>query len=158
MGIRMSQGAKSHSEAEYDAITDAASALVMRLHAVIAPRVNVRLLRVAHDCDPLHAFEYAAMLEIWDVADHLPRTETTAPARPFKPRSRVRTYAVAAAICLAALPLAAFTGWEAGWLPSSYERFDAANGLRQVTLAMAPSGTQHGTDWSTAITRTAGSR
>jgi transmembrane sensor len=53
---------------------------------------------------------------------------------PFKPRSRLRTYAVAAAICLAALPLAAFTGWEAGWLPSSYQRFEATTGLRQVTL------------------------
>jgi len=31
--------------------------------------------------------------------------------------------------------LAAFTGWEAGWLPTAYERFEASNGLRQVTLA-----------------------
>lgn len=125
---------KSLSEVEYDAITDAAAHWCMRLHAGDCTTDERQAFAQWHDADPLHAFEYAAMLEIWDVADHLPRTET-APAlvAPFKPRSRLRTYA-AAAICLAALPLAAFTGWEAGWLPSSYERFDAVDGLRQVTL------------------------
>jgi transmembrane sensor len=125
---------KSLSEAEYDAITDAAAHWCMRLHAGDCTPAERQAFSQWHDSHPLHAFEYAAMLEIWDVADHLPRPEPTATVVPFKPRSRLRTYAVAAAICLAALPLAAFTGWEAGWLPSSYERFEASNGLRQVTL------------------------
>ncbi|WP_460114636.1 FecR family protein [Pseudomonas sp. H3_G03] len=125
---------KSLSEAEYDAITDAAAHWCMRLHAVDCTASERRAFEQWHDAHPLHAFEYAAMLEIWDVADHLPRNEPTTTVVPFKPRRRLRTYAVAAAICLVALPLAAFTGWEAGWLPSSYERFDATHGLRQVTL------------------------
>jgi len=125
---------KSLSEAEYDAITDAAAHWCMRLHAGDCTPAERQAFSQWHDSHPLHAFEYAAMLEIWDVADHLPRPEPTATVVPFKPRSRLRTYAVAAAICLAALPLAALTGWEAGWLPSSYERFEASNGLRQVTL------------------------
>ncbi len=125
---------KSLSEAEYDAITDAAAHWCMRLHAGDCTTGERQAFAKWHDSDPLHAFEYAAMLEIWDVADHLPRSETTPVVVPFKPRSRLRSYAVAAAICLAALPLAAFTGWEAGWLPSSYERYQATNSLRQVTL------------------------
>lgn len=125
---------KSLSEAEYDAITDAAAHWCMRLHAGDCTPAERLAFEQWHDSHPLHAFEYAAMLEIWDVADHLPRDERDAAVVPFKPRNRLRTYAVAAAICLAALPLAAFTGWEAGWLPDSYERFEATSGLRQVTL------------------------
>ncbi len=126
---------KSLTEAEYDAITDAAAHWCMRMHAGDCTPQERQAFTQWHDADPLHAFEYAAMLEIWDVADHLPRTETTPVVVPFKPRRRLRHYAVAAAICLAALPLAAFTGWEAGWLPSSYERYQADNGLRQITLS-----------------------
>ncbi|MGH8452076.1 FecR family protein [Pseudomonas sp.] len=126
---------KSLSEAEYDAITDAAAHWCMRLHASDCMSAEREAFAQWHDAHPLHAFEYAAMLEIWDVADHLPRNEPTAVVVPFKPRSRLRTYAVAAAISLVALPLAAFTGWEAGWLPSAYEHYDATHGLRQVTLS-----------------------
>ncbi|WP_338485089.1 FecR family protein [Pseudomonas trivialis] len=124
----------SVSEAEYDAITDAAANWCMRLHAADCTGAERQAFQRWHDAHPLHAFEYAAMLEIWDVAEHLPRPETPPVVVPFKPRSRLRTYAVAAAICLVALPLAAFTGWEAGWLPNAYERFDASNGTRVVTL------------------------
>lgn len=126
---------KSVSEAEYDAITDAAAHWCMRLHAADCTARERQAFTQWHDAHPLHAFEYAAMLEIWDVADHLPRTPPAPIAVPRKPRSRLRSYAVAAAICLVALPLAALTGWEAGWLPSSYEHFEAANGLENVTLS-----------------------
>jgi len=125
---------KAFSEAEYDAITDAAAHWCMRLHARDCTPGERQAFTQWHDAHPLHAFEYAAMLEIWEVADHLPRSESIPVVVRSKRPSRLRTYAVAAAICLVALPLAAVTGWEAGWLPSSYERFDATNGLRQVTL------------------------
>ncbi len=128
---------QSLSEAEYDAITDAAAHWCMRMHAFDCTTAERQAFAQWHDAHPLHAFEYAAMLEIWDVADHLPRVETTPTpvvVVPFKSRSRLRTYAVAAAVCLVALPLAAFTGWEAGWLPSSYQHIEAEGGLRQVTL------------------------
>lgn len=126
---------KSISEADYDVITDAAAHWCMRLHASDCTAAEREAFTHWHDSHPLHAFEYAAMLEIWDVADHLPRTEP-APAAvlPLKPRSHLRSYAVAAAVCLAALPVAAFTGWEAGWLPNAYERFQASDGLTRVTL------------------------
>lgn len=126
---------KSLSEAEYDAITDAAAHWCMRLHAHDCTPAERQAFEQWHDAHSLHAFEYAAMLEIWDVADHLPRDEPASVVVPFTPRRRLRNLAVAAAICLAALPLAAFTGWEAGWLPNTYERFEAPNGLRQVTLS-----------------------
>src|SRR5450830_615630 len=117
---------KSVSEAEYDAITDAAAHWCMRLHASDCTADERLAFQRWHDAHPLHAFEYAAMLEIWDVADHLPRHAPAPVVVPLKPRSRLRSYAVAAAVCLAALPLAAFTGWEAGWLPSAYERLKPA--------------------------------
>ena len=125
---------KPVSESEYDAITDAAAHWCMRLHASDCTADERQAFTQWHDAHPLHAFEYAAMLEIWDVADHLPRSQPAPVEVPFKPRGRLRTYAVAAAVCLVALPLAAFTGWEAGWLPNAYQRFEAADGLKKVTL------------------------
>ncbi|MGE1156240.1 FecR family protein [Pseudomonas kitaguniensis] len=125
---------KPLSEVEYDAITDAAAHWCMRLHASDCTAGERQAFAQWHDAHPLHAFEYAAMLEVWDVADHLPRRAPVTPVVQLTPRRRVHRYAVAAAICLAALPLAAFTGWQAGWLPSSYEHFEANDGLRKVTL------------------------
>lgn len=125
---------KPLSEAEYDAITDAAAHWCMRLHASDCTAAERQAFVQWHDAHPLHAFEYAAMLEIWDVADHLPRHEPAPVVLPPTPRRRLRTYAVAAAVCLGALPLAAFTGWEAGWVPNAYERVEASHEQRKVTL------------------------
>ncbi|OPA89986.1 peptide ABC transporter substrate-binding protein [Pseudomonas fluorescens] len=125
---------KSVSETEYDTITDAAAQWCMRLHASDCTTQERKAFEQWHDAHPLHAFEYAAMLEIWDVADYLPRSEPSPVAVPFKPHSRGRMYVMVAAVCLLALPVAAFTGWEAGWLPSSCEQFEAPHGLRLVTL------------------------
>ena len=78
------------SEAEYDAITDAAAHWCMRLHAADCTDEERRAFQQWHDAYPLHAFEYEAMLEIWDVAGHLRRPETALvvpvaqPARPWR--------------------------------------------------------------------------
>jgi len=64
---------ESLSEAEYDAITDAAAHWCMRLHAVDCSAEERLAFEQWRDAHPLHAFEYEAMLEIWDVAEHLPR-------------------------------------------------------------------------------------
>ncbi len=123
------------SEAEYDAITQAAAQWCMRLHEPDCSEAERLAFQQWHDADPLHAFEYEAMREIWEVADQLP-SSTLAPAASL--RSPCRTwqhYGAAAAIALCALPLAAYSGWEMGWLPSSYERFEAGDSLRSVTLA-----------------------
>jgi len=127
---------ESLSEAEYDAITDAAAHWCMRLHAVdcsVEERLAFEQWRDAH---PLHAFEYEAMLEIWDVAEHLPRppvpTTLNVPLTNAVPAWR--RYAIAASVCALALPLAAYSGWNLGWLPNSYQHFEATDNVRQITL------------------------
>ena len=121
------------SEAEYDAITDAAAHWCMRLHAVDCTDAERQAFQQWHDADPLHAFEYEAMLEIWDVADHLPRVEAAAtPAS--RSRSSWSRLAVAAAVLVVGLPLAAYTGWNLDWIANSYERFEAGTSVRHITL------------------------
>ncbi|MGE8412564.1 MAG: FecR family protein [Pseudomonas sp.] len=123
------------SEAEYDAITQAAAQWCMRLHEPDCSEAERLAFQQWHDADPLHAFEYEAMREIWEVADQLP-SSTLAPAASLRsPRRTWQHYGAAAAIALCVLPLAAYSGWEMGWLPSSYERFEAGDSLRSVTLA-----------------------
>ncbi|QZI73410.1 FecR family protein [Pseudomonas protegens] len=123
------------SEAEYDAITQAAAQWCMRLHEADCSDAERLAFQQWHDADPLHAFEYEAMREIWEVADQLPpSTLAPAPVKPA-PRRTWQHYGAAAAVVLCALPLAAYSGWELGWLPSSYEHFEAGDSLRNVTLA-----------------------
>ena len=123
------------SEAEYDAITDAAAHWCMRLHAADCTDEERRAFEQWHDAHPLHAFEYEAMLEIWDVAEHLPRPEVDVGVPISRPSSRSwRHYAIAAGVCALALPLGAIAGWNLGWLPNSYEHFAATDSVRQVTL------------------------
>lgn len=127
------------TEAEYDAITDAAAQWCMRLHAADCTAAERQAFEQWRDAHPLHAFEYEAMQEIWEVADHLPRPPTATvlplPAPALAPRRSWRAYGMAAAISALALPLAAYSGWSLGWLPSSYEHFQADGSMRQVTLA-----------------------
>lgn len=124
------------SEAEYDAITDAAAHWCMRLHAADCTDEERRAFEQWHAAHPLHAFEYEAMLEIWDVAEHLPRPQPAPVVLPGSQRSRPwRQYAIAAGVCALALPLAAYTGWNLGWLPNSYQHFAATDAVRQVTLS-----------------------
>jgi transmembrane sensor len=123
------------SEAEYDAITDAAAHWCMRLHAVDCTDAERLAFKQWHDADPLHAFEYQAMLEIWAVADHLPRVEAAPSPAPIpRPRSRWSRMAVAAAVLVLGIPLAAYTGWNLGWVANSYERFEADTSVRHITL------------------------
>lgn len=122
------------TEAEYDAITDAAAHWCMRLHATDCTDAERQAFEQWHDADPVHAFEYEAMLEIWAVADHLPRVEAAPPARALRTGARWSQWAVAAAVVLLGLPVAAYTGWNLGWLPNAYQRFEAGAGVRHVTL------------------------
>lgn len=126
---------KTLSEAEYDAITDAAAHWCMRLHAVDCTAEERQAFEQWRDAHPLHAFEYEAMLEIWDVAEHLPRPEPAVVVPKTAPARTWRQYAVAAAVCALALPLAAWTGWNLGWLPDNYQHFAATDNVRHVTLA-----------------------
>ncbi|WP_323161383.1 FecR family protein [Pseudomonas fluorescens] len=122
------------SEAEYDAITDAAAHWCMRLHAVDCTAEERRAFEQWRNAHPLHAFEYEAMLEIWEVAEHLPRPEPAAVISISQPPRTWRQYAAAACICALALPLTAWAGWNLGWLPDSYQHFAATDTVRHVTL------------------------
>lgn len=42
--------------------------------------------------------------------------------------------AVAAAVLVLGMPLAAYTGWNLGWVANSYERFEADASVRHITL------------------------
>ncbi|KOY02658.1 FecR family protein [Pseudomonas nunensis] len=127
------------SEAEYDAVTDAAAHWCMRLHAIDCTAEERQAFEQWRDAHPLHAFEYEAMLEIWDVAGDLPRPESAVPPLhvplPSKPSTSWRTFGLSAAVCALALPLAAYTGWNLGWLPNSYQHFESTDNVRQVTLS-----------------------
>ncbi|MHC8354398.1 FecR family protein [Pseudomonas sp. LB3P81] len=123
------------SQADYDAITDAAAHWCMRLHACDCTEQERQAFEQWRDADPLHAFEYEAMLEIWDIAEDLPRLETVVPIARAKPATPWRTFGIAAAVCALALPLAAWSGWSLGLLPNSYQHFEASNAIRQVTLS-----------------------
>lgn len=125
----------SLSQAEYDAITDAAAHWCMRMHADDCTAQERVAFEQWLDAHPLHAFEYEAMLEIWEVAGDLPRPEpVVVPMVQAKPQTPWRTFGVAAAVCALALPLAVYSGWSLGWLPNSYQHFEATDNVRQVTL------------------------
>ncbi|MDD0994947.1 FecR family protein [Pseudomonas sp. TNT2022 ID1044] len=125
----------SLSQAEYDAITDAAAQWCMRLHAEDCTAQERLAFEQWRDAHPLHAFEYEAMLEIWDVAGDLPRPESVVvPMVAVKAQTPWRAFGMAAAVCALALPLAAYSGWNLGWLPNSYQHFEATNNVRQVIL------------------------
>ncbi|HCS41818.1 MAG TPA: peptide ABC transporter substrate-binding protein [Pseudomonas sp.] len=123
------------SQAQYDAITDAAAHWCMRLHAIDCTAQERLAFEQWRDAHPLHAFEYEAMLDIWEVAGDLPRPDAVVPATRIKPATPWRTVGIAAAMCALALPLAAFSGWNLGWLPDSYQHFEASDRVRQVTLS-----------------------
>ncbi|MHC8314464.1 FecR family protein [Pseudomonas sp. LB3P31] len=125
-----------YSQAEYDAITDAAAHWCMRLHAndcTAQERLAFEQWREAHS---LHALEYEAMLEIWDVAGDLPRANAAGVANaPFRPATPWRSLGIAAAVCALVLPMAAFGGWSLGWLPNAYEHLEASDTVRHITLS-----------------------
>jgi len=123
------------SQAQYDAITDAAAHWCMRLHASDCTAQERLAFDQWRDAHPLHASEYEAMLDIWEVAGDLPRPDATVPAVRIKPATPWRTIGIAAAVCALALPLAAYSGWNLGWLPDSYQHFEAGDTVRQVTLS-----------------------
>jgi len=121
-----------------DAITDAAAHWCMRLHADDCTLVEREAFARWLAADPRHAEEYQAMVDIWEIADQLPRTATVidfSPPARHVPRARNwRPLASAAALALLVLPLAGWVGWEQGWLPNHYQHFEADNEMQTVQL------------------------
>lgn len=118
-----------------DRIADAAAHWCMRLHESDCTEAERQAFARWLAADPRHAAEYAAMQEIWDVADLLPRSPAAQLVALPERRRPWRRYAVAAAISLLAVPLAGLLGWNMGWMPNAYQSFEAADEVRHVTLA-----------------------
>lgn len=126
------------TEAQYDAITEAAAQWCMRVHEPDCTDREREAFAAWLNADPLHAFEYEAMLDIWDVSEHLsppaPVEAHVIQLHQVARRNGWQIWAMAAAITLLAVPVAAYSGWQLGWVPSSYERLQADNQLKTVTL------------------------
>ena len=141
------------TEADYDAITEAAAQWCMRLHEPDCSDTEREAFSVWLNANSLHALEYEAMLDIWDTSEHLPRSEPVAPQVIALPRPPHRTpwqrLAIAAAIAVVAVPLAAYSGWQLGWIPNAYERLEAGNSVLNATL---PDGSQVELNLGTQLT------
>lgn len=130
------------SEAEHDAVTDAAAHWCMRLHASDCTPEERQAFERWREDHPLHAVEFEAMLEIWDASEQIVPVNP-APAHTMvnlqhsasRLTRRKRHYATAAAIALLALPIAGFIGWNQGWIPNSYDTYEARDATRLVTMA-----------------------
>ncbi|QBF26136.1 FecR family protein [Pseudomonas tructae] len=126
----------SLSAAELDAITDAAAQWCLRLQAEDCSAAERRAFEqwlVAH---PAHLQEYQAMMDIWQTADHLPRTFPDNVVPLWQPRrSHWQQFATAAAIALLTLPAGAWIGWEQGWLPNSYQSLETGERVNRVVLS-----------------------
>jgi transmembrane sensor len=142
----------SLSEAESDAITDAAAHWCMRLHAENCSDVERRIFAQWHSADIRHADEYRAMCEIWALSAQVPPVHPApatargpVPAAASKPvakrqrfnRRRSRHPAATAAMlaALLALPVAGYVGWSQGLIPDGYDSYEAQDATRLVTLS-----------------------
>ncbi|UVL63445.1 FecR family protein [Pseudomonas sp. B21-032] len=126
----------SLSDAEHDAITDAAAQWCLRLQAEDCTAAERRAFEQWLKAHPLHLQEYQAMVEIWQTADHLPRSyPDNVVALPRPQRSQWQRLASAAAIALVALPAGAWIGWEQGWLPNSYQSLETGERVNRVVLS-----------------------
>lgn len=129
----------SPGDAELNVITDAAAHWCMRLHAEDCTTQELADFEQWLTASPLHLQEYEAMREIWETADHLPRTSPSAqilqlPVKPRQQQRRVHHYATAAVITLLALPLAGWIGWDQGLLPNDYQSIESTDARKTVTL------------------------
>ncbi|NMY73738.1 FecR family protein [Pseudomonas sp. WS 5071] len=141
------------TEAQYDAITEAAAQWCMRLHEPDCTDQERKAFTVWLNAAPLHAFEYEAMQDIWEVSEHLPKPEPVGSqviALVQRPRQPAwQKLAIAAAITLLTVPVAAYSGWELGWVPNAYEHVQADTTLRTVTL---PDGSEIELNLGTELT------
>lgn len=139
------------SQTPSDPLVEVAAHWCMRLHAEDCTDEERAQFKAWIEADPSHALEYAEMLEIWDLSEHLPPTQPSPrlhiprqlpPPPPTlaqlpvrqRPRGFIRRHARALALALIAAPLAGYSGWLAGWVPDSYQRYEAESSIRRVTL------------------------
>ncbi|WP_263139938.1 FecR family protein [Pseudomonas sp. RIT-PI-AD] len=135
----------SPAPAENDALVEEAARWCMRIHAEDCSAQEREAFRCWLATSPEHAREYLAMLEIWEISAFLEPGLTAEPAATAEsridaprasgsPRRAWHSYGLAAAIALLALPAAAYLGWNMGWLPDDYRRYQADISQREVVL------------------------
>ncbi|ELK4796425.1 TPA: FecR domain-containing protein [Pseudomonas aeruginosa] len=145
---------KTPLPADSDTLVQDAAHWCMRLHAEDCSEEERAEFRRWLASDPRHADEYAAMEEIWQLSELLPRRSDTPAAAPAWPCPRTtrrrhwRNQARAAALALFLLPASAYLGWLQGWIPSSYQRYTAQDNIRHVTL---PDGSEVELDLKTHL-------
>lgn len=131
---------KTPSPADSDTLVQDAAHWCMRLHAEDFSEEERGEFQRWLAADPRHAAEYAEMEEIWALSELLPRTPAPelrnhAATRPFGRRRRGwKSQARAAALALLMLPTAGYLGWLQGWIPSSYQRYEAEGNVRHAVL------------------------
>lgn len=138
------------SPANDDTLVEVAAHWCMRMHATDCTDEERAQFKLWLEQDPAHPLEYVAMLEIWDLSEHLPETASSTPttrpvlrqapppsALPVTARRRRGFSARARAIALAvvATPLALYGGWLLGWVPNSYEHFETEQNISRITLS-----------------------
>ncbi|MEE4105076.1 FecR family protein [Pseudomonas viridiflava] len=134
----------SLSEAEYEQITDAAAHWCMRLHADDCSPAERKLFDQWLKAHPLHATEFEAMRDIWEMSGQLdpvnpppsPVVSSAAAVPGVLPRRRRnwRPLAVAATVAALAVPVAGYIGWSEGLIPNAYETYTTTNATRLITM------------------------
>lgn len=81
--------------------------------------------------DPRHRQEYQRVERTWQLSGLIPAQASRAPNRV---RRRPHRPWATAALLLLGFALAGWGGWEQGWLPNDYHRYQAEHGLRRVLL------------------------
>jgi transmembrane sensor len=130
-----------------DNVTDEAAYWCMRLNAEDCTPEERAAFAQWVAMSPANSEEFEAIREIWDVSDLLPRQTLPQSTQWVQPKRR-RRLATTAAILLALL-LTGLLGWQQGWLPDSYHRYQAESSTNTVHL---PDGSEVQLNLNSAIT------
>ncbi|MGQ9367578.1 FecR family protein [Azospirillum sp. ST 5-10] len=134
------------AESSDDRLSREAADWFMRLHAPECSDDERAAFRRWRAAAPEHAREYAAIEEIWAIADRIPARSApprramppppggTLAARPAGRRREWRRMAAAAGLAALAIGLGWAGGWGVGLLPSRIAYYGRADTVRTVTL------------------------
>ncbi|MBD1554511.1 FecR family protein [Pseudomonas typographi] len=118
-----------------DRISDEAARWCMRLHEQDLPAQERERFEQWLNSDPAHRREFDAMMEIWTISEFLPTPHPAVGTPAPRARRAIKRPWVAAAVLLAGLPILGLVGWEQGWVPNDYQRYQSGAATRDVTLA-----------------------
>lgn len=111
-------------------IADAAVDWCIRLHDAECSASDRAAFQRWLARDPRHAYEYQRVERTWQLSGLIPAQTSRAPHRVRRTRRPLAT----AAMLLIGLVLAGWGGWEQGWLPNNYHRYQAERELQRLVL------------------------